>query len=177
MRHKTKFKTDLNWNGNKFVMTYIFLISSVGSARMTNRPSSISGRKIMRSMSGTASSTEIQEMTNWRANVFLVNTRSRSEGMNPTKSNVALSVTMSWQQRLIGWGYFVVLMSGFIGPTGFSTKLLRKMLGHFHNLDIFWFSRSHTLHKCTIKTIFSFIAHLNCKLTFNNVINSNTALI
>lgn len=88
-------KTNMNLNGNKFVMTYIFLISSVGSARMTNRPSSISGRKIMRSMSGTASSTEIQEMTNWRANVFLVNTRSRSEGMKPTKSNVALSVTMS----------------------------------------------------------------------------------
>lgn len=110
--------------------THIFFISIVGSSSMWNNPSNSSGRKITKLMSlkymyhyinawhtyiliivhgfknipyGTAWSTEIQDITNWRANVFLVYNLSRNRGMKVTRSNDALSVTMSWNQFRMNW--------------------------------------------------------------------------
>ena len=77
------------------VTTYIVFISLVWSSRIRNSPSKISGRKGMRWMSGTASNTETHEITNWRENVFFVYIFSRSNGINATRSNDELSVTMS----------------------------------------------------------------------------------
>ncbi|CAD6238653.1 GSCOCG00008504001-RA-CDS, partial [Cotesia congregata] len=80
-------------------VSVIFLISGVGSSRIIKSPSKISGRIITKSMSGTASRTETQEIMNCRPKGLFM-------------SNIPLSVTMSFMRRSRSSVAFFTFCSG-----------------------------------------------------------------
>lgn len=80
-------------------LSHIFFISIVGSSRIVNNPSSISGKKVRRSKWGTECKTDSQDIKNCLVNVFLVYIRSRNKGMKAVTSKQADSVTMSYSLK------------------------------------------------------------------------------
>lgn len=74
-------------------------MSAVLSSSILNNPSNISGRWSIKSIFGTASSTDIQDITNCLAKPLFVNILSRRSGIKISKSNEGFSVTISCEKN------------------------------------------------------------------------------